>query len=66
MNKLIKEFLDRIKVNFEENNKELKKEFPEEYKQALDKHIFRIYMFVCVTIMMFGIFITFFITEILF
>ena len=65
MNEIIKIFVERLKNNFEENNKELKNEKPIEYEEKLEKYIFRMYMFVCVVIMFFGVFVTFFVTEIL-
>lgn len=66
MNNLIKSLITNIKNDFEKNNIDLKKQDPQLYKEKLEKHIFRIYMFVAVIIMSFGVFVTFFITEILF
>lgn len=65
MNEIIRTFVERLKNNFEKNNIKLKNENPIEYEEKLEKYIFKMYMFVCVVIMFFGIFVTFFITEVL-
>lgn len=65
MNEIIRTFIERLKNNFEKNNVKLKNENPVEYEEKLEKYIFKMYMFVCVVIMFFGIFVTFFITEVL-
>lgn len=65
MNEIIKTFVERLKNNFEKNNIKLKNEDPKEYEEKLEKYIFKMYMFVCVVIMFFGIFVTFFVTEVL-
>jgi len=65
MNKIINSLLNQIKDNFEQKNRNLKIEKPEEYNQKLEKHIFSMFMFIASILTLFAIFITFFIMQFL-